>query len=174
MFYCDTCRKKHEWPTSMSKSRGSCEVCGENAVCNDLPSSRLPVSKAASAPPRENDKGLFVIRVNQTDGEKYLTYSDEEGGRALWWSVRLASAKIFTSWKEANKQFDELRGLGSKPNRMSDGTIFPHPLLQAALDISTTKPKASAEFAICEISLEALVTTTISGEIKKPTGFTYD
>lgn len=50
MFYCDTCRKKHEWPTSMSKSRGSCEVCGENAVCNDLPSSRLLMPKAASAP----------------------------------------------------------------------------------------------------------------------------
>jgi hypothetical protein len=45
MFYCDSCRKKHDYPISMSRSYGVCELCGRTAPCNDVPSSHLPKSK---------------------------------------------------------------------------------------------------------------------------------
>jgi len=41
MFYCDECRVLHNYPESMVKSRGHCEICGELAVCNDVPTSEL-------------------------------------------------------------------------------------------------------------------------------------
>ena len=47
MFYCDECRKKNNWPDSvLFKSYGPCEMCGKPAICNDVPSSKLPLSKA--------------------------------------------------------------------------------------------------------------------------------
>jgi hypothetical protein len=43
MFYCDDCRKKNQWPESIfSKSRGPCEVCGKQAICNNVHHSSLP------------------------------------------------------------------------------------------------------------------------------------
>ena len=42
MFYCDKCRKKEDYPESIAKSYGTCELCGSGALCNDVSSSRLP------------------------------------------------------------------------------------------------------------------------------------
>jgi hypothetical protein len=42
MFYCETCGKKNGWPESFVQSRGQCEMCGETAVCFDVPSKHLP------------------------------------------------------------------------------------------------------------------------------------
>ena len=43
MFYCNKCKEENNWPESISKSMGRCEICGDNnALCNDVPSSRLP------------------------------------------------------------------------------------------------------------------------------------
>lgn len=42
MFYCDPCARLRVWPRTPYKSHGRCEMCGEVAVCNDLPSSLLP------------------------------------------------------------------------------------------------------------------------------------
>lgn len=42
MFYCDECRRKANWPESIFKSRGPCEVCGNMAICNDVPTKYLP------------------------------------------------------------------------------------------------------------------------------------
>lgn len=44
MFYCDPCAKKNDWPETLFRSRGPCEVCGKVASCNDLPSKSLPVA----------------------------------------------------------------------------------------------------------------------------------
>lgn len=43
MFYCEPCRVDRQWPESFGKSRGPCELCGVTSVCNDRPSSTLPV-----------------------------------------------------------------------------------------------------------------------------------
>ncbi len=42
MFFCEECRKERNWPESMARSQGRCEVCKENAVCYDVKSSLLP------------------------------------------------------------------------------------------------------------------------------------
>jgi len=36
MFYCDKCAEKNGYPETASKSRGACEVCGEQSICNDM------------------------------------------------------------------------------------------------------------------------------------------
>lgn len=43
MFYCEECRKKKDWPETMSRSTGPCEVCGVVRLCYDQPSHMLPV-----------------------------------------------------------------------------------------------------------------------------------
>lgn len=58
MFYCDKCSLKNKWPNSLSRSSGRCEVCGEAASCNDVPSSALPLpekqhSEIADTPMRD-------------------------------------------------------------------------------------------------------------------------
>lgn len=42
MFYCEKCRIKKNWPESISKSYGRCEICKKTEECNDVPSKRLP------------------------------------------------------------------------------------------------------------------------------------
>jgi hypothetical protein len=51
MFYCETCRAERQWPESIGRSYGRCEICGVNANCNDRPSSSLPAPKALVAAP---------------------------------------------------------------------------------------------------------------------------
>ena len=46
MFYCDACATKNDWPLSSAKSKGACEDCGQSAICNNVPSSRLPIHPA--------------------------------------------------------------------------------------------------------------------------------
>jgi hypothetical protein len=45
MFYCEPCREKSDWPTTIMRSKGPCECCGEMAVCYDRPSRLLPLPK---------------------------------------------------------------------------------------------------------------------------------
>lgn len=45
MFYCDGCAREREWPVSLSRSLGLCELCGRKRVCNDVHSSKLPKKK---------------------------------------------------------------------------------------------------------------------------------
>ncbi len=35
MFYCDKCAKDRNYPNTLFKSYGKCELCGETNVCND-------------------------------------------------------------------------------------------------------------------------------------------
>jgi hypothetical protein len=42
VFYCNKCKDKNKWPDSYVKSVGRCEMCGDAAVCNDVPSAYLP------------------------------------------------------------------------------------------------------------------------------------
>jgi hypothetical protein len=45
MFYCDDCAKENGYPETIMKSQGPCECCGKVALCNDMPSSKLPKPK---------------------------------------------------------------------------------------------------------------------------------
>lgn len=42
MFYCDHCAAKNNWPVSLFKTKGNCESCGDNTICNDVATSQLP------------------------------------------------------------------------------------------------------------------------------------
>jgi hypothetical protein len=46
MFFCEACRRKNNWPDSIFRSRGKCEVCGNVANCSDVPSKYLPLPKS--------------------------------------------------------------------------------------------------------------------------------
>jgi len=42
MHYCNECAKENGWPITLFKSQGLCEECKKAAVCNEMPSSKLP------------------------------------------------------------------------------------------------------------------------------------
>ena len=45
MFYCEKCRERNGWPSTLSQSVGTCEVCGYKAECHDMPARLLPKPK---------------------------------------------------------------------------------------------------------------------------------
>lgn len=45
MFFCEPCGDKRDWPDSIFKSYGKCEICGKVAACSDVPSKYLPTPK---------------------------------------------------------------------------------------------------------------------------------
>lgn len=61
MFYCDPCAETLGYPESLSKSRGSCECCGKGAICNDRPSSSLPMSRSVKS--EEDPKRQLAVKV---------------------------------------------------------------------------------------------------------------
>ena len=44
MFYCHECATKYQWPETLASSYGKCEMCGQIDICNDTPSSQLPIT----------------------------------------------------------------------------------------------------------------------------------
>ena len=85
MFYCDACAKKNKWPDGFSKSRGGCEVCGNTAVCSDVPSSALPAPPPPPPPPPV--VGLIEVYKSPYGGQT-LVIGDDKGGH------RLAGGKV--------------------------------------------------------------------------------
>jgi hypothetical protein len=44
--YCNDCAKAHEWPESVTRSVGPCELCKTVDDCNEIPSRQLPTARA--------------------------------------------------------------------------------------------------------------------------------
>lgn len=66
MFYCNTCGGEKKWPIdTLFKSRGTCEICGEVADCNDVPSKYLPVP----TPTVKLGKGMQDIQLGGDNDE---------------------------------------------------------------------------------------------------------
>lgn len=42
MFYCEKCRQERDWPKSLMRSRGPCELCGQTESCYNVFSFQLP------------------------------------------------------------------------------------------------------------------------------------
>lgn len=42
MFYCEKCKEKNNWPSSLFQSFGMCEICAKMDLCYDVHSSKLP------------------------------------------------------------------------------------------------------------------------------------
>lgn len=92
MFYCEKCQKKNNWPDSLAKSSGRCEICGEDALCNDVPSSELSTSKNES---KRGYKPISVIKyllfhfddvsedigdISELSNEKFEEYAKRKNG----------------------------------------------------------------------------------------------
>lgn len=43
MFYCKQCGKERDWPESLLRSEGPCEICGHVRICSDVASKNLPI-----------------------------------------------------------------------------------------------------------------------------------
>lgn len=52
MFYCDPCALPRDWPVTIFRSRGTCELCGLRTECSEMPSKKLPVPPAPRNPPQ--------------------------------------------------------------------------------------------------------------------------
>lgn len=76
MFFCEPCRRRRDWPMSMSRSAGICELCNEGSICYDVPSSQLPLPPLA--PQFETDIDMdarlaamgFVLAETADDGSQ--------------------------------------------------------------------------------------------------------
>jgi hypothetical protein len=95
MVYCDTCREKNKWPEGWSKSRRRCEICGQSAPCNDVPSSELPL------PPKPANAPVFLGRNQMV--------LDEEGRvlnlATVDWDDPVETERVLRVLKEATLQF---------------------------------------------------------------------
>jgi len=60
MFYCNECAKKKNWPVTMFKSAGTCEICGDTKECSEMPSSKLPRPRAKTA---EEVRNIFLTHI---------------------------------------------------------------------------------------------------------------
>lgn len=63
MFYCNKCASKRQWPSTLFKSEGPCEICEKVRLCNDLPSSMLPLpeKKTKEEAVNENEHRLWAL-----------------------------------------------------------------------------------------------------------------
>lgn len=72
MFYCEDCQKKKMWPKSLHQSLGTCEVCGEPKLCNNVPSSELSL-------PKNEEEVLDALKViGQLQAQGFKTTADSE------------------------------------------------------------------------------------------------
>jgi len=76
MFYCDPCARPRGWPTrTLMSSHGRCECCGATAVCNDVPSSLLPLpADVEPLPPRDTSGDRYY--ANDGCGEREVTMAE--------------------------------------------------------------------------------------------------
>lgn len=49
MFFCESCATRNDWPQSIFKSYGACEICDTVTECNDDPSRYLPTPTEAKS-----------------------------------------------------------------------------------------------------------------------------
>lgn len=65
MFYCKKCKEEKDWPSGCgTESFGNCEICGETAVCIDVPSRFLPTPKPSKKSDSPQDCGCKWCSVH--------------------------------------------------------------------------------------------------------------
>ncbi len=64
MFYCAACAKDKNYPPTLTRSMGKCEICGAYRHCYDKPSAQLPVAKTRFVTP-----GLIATKLKEQLGE---------------------------------------------------------------------------------------------------------
>lgn len=90
MFYCDFCANKNEWPITLHRSHGACEVCHTPADCSNMQSKDLPETKEKKIVPRK-EVMAFALAM-----EVILRQNDWKHG----WKEDLPSALVDRIWDE--------------------------------------------------------------------------
>ena len=86
MFYCDPCAEKNGWPMSLRRSQGKCEMCDKVDLCNDTPSSQLPLPKRRRKQMHRHICGLRNLSASLNGDEPPKNI---DGCGFIWEHVRL-------------------------------------------------------------------------------------
>jgi hypothetical protein len=118
------------------------------------------------------NKDFYVISV-LNDGETVEKFYDIDSASGYpYWGKRWISAKHFSTQEEAIATMN--KELAEEPSKLSDGTVYPQPLLQSALALNRSKPKGSAMFFVKKVSLgECIASRSYTAEIFKPVSYNY-
>lgn len=116
---------------------------------------------------------LFVVAIVE-DGE-VKRYYDVDRDSGPYFSAQLKYAKIFDDGDIATEIVKELNIKANTPQPPhSGGTLYPHPDIHRALEIYDKKRKAEGMAVVLELVPTVGFGAPIYGEIKEPTGYTYD
>ena len=77
MFYCDPCAREREWPISMARSLGSCELCGRKRVCNDVHPSKIPGAKDDASQTGKTEEVAPLDRLKRSSQRRAHDFQGE-------------------------------------------------------------------------------------------------
>jgi hypothetical protein len=119
-------------------------------------------------------KDTIVIAV-VVNGEVESYYGiDQTSGGYPWFPKRLKQAEFFDNHEDAEKVVADYVEKAKHPKPDNHGVIYPHGDVYSLLQLSNSKPSGSVELMIVDLVQIPTSSVTISGEIKRPTGFIYD
>ena len=78
MFYCSKCAKIKDWPVSIFESYGPCEVCGEQTICSDVPSSQLPDKVLSFEEWYKQNEENINIELAESGADRELDFDSEK------------------------------------------------------------------------------------------------
>jgi len=113
---------------------------------------------------------VIVLKVNK-DTFDYFAIDHTSGGYPYWTRL-VKNAKIFETKEDAEKELTS--DAFTKNSIMTDGTMLPPSMVQSGANINYRKKSGTAEIAISKLEVVLGNCIEFFGEIKKPTGITYD
>lgn len=114
----------------------------------------------------------FIISVAVEGITRYLGIDRASGGYP-YWSDYFSSAEQFSKEK-ADSWIEDFKAQASKePVKSSDGTLAPPHEIYRLLGLNNLRTKATGIVRVELLIRSPILEITISGEIKKPTGFVY-
>lgn len=100
MFYCDPCGTSRAWPTNtLMRSHGPCETCGTDAVCNDVPSSLLPLPAGMTVAPLDHSADRYFVTTDgrgerEVDKAEYVATEHAAGFRSHYGPDEVATGSF--------------------------------------------------------------------------------
>jgi len=116
---------------------------------------------------------LHVVAIVVDDKIISFYNIDPEGGP--YFSGSMKHAHIFDNIAIAVKVVKDLNTKSNTPQKAQrGGTLYPHPDVQRALELSNKKMKGQGMAVVLDLLPTIGFGANIHGEIKEPTGYTYD
>ena len=113
MFFCEACRVKNSWPSSMLQSQGPCELCKKVALCHDVQSKFLPIAQQfVPSPPLNKD---LLRKEGDIKVDAWLIIEGAAGRMRQDPSLRFGQALFNTLESLYPELADEVRGTEYDP-----------------------------------------------------------